>query len=385
MSYRRFVNQAVVGVAVAVLASAVQADIVFVYPGESIQAAISICADGDEIIVHPGTYVQTIDFLGKAITLRSTAPTDPDVVAATIIDGGGAYHVVQCVNGEGPDTILEGFTITGGNANGSYPNGHGGGMYNSQTSPTVTNCTFSDNSASDCGGGMFNSSSSPTVLGCTFSDNSAERDGGGMCNSGGGPTVTNCTFTGNSVGGLGTGGGMCNDSSSPTVTDCTFTGNSGGWGGGGMFNFEDSYPTVDNCTFSGNMTGDWGGGMCSDDGAGATVTNCTFSGNEAGQRGGGLYADHTSVSCAITNCRFSGNAALEGGGMYTESLSNQAVTDSVFCDNSPDHIKGPVELDGQIAMSTFCPVPACSGDADGDGEVTVLDFLALLANWGPCP
>ena len=79
---------------------------------------------GDEIIVAQGTYFETIDFLGKAITLRSA-----DGPQLTIIDGSGAGSVVQCVTGEGFDTVLDGFTITGGNAN------EGGGMLNINTSP----------------------------------------------------------------------------------------------------------------------------------------------------------------------------------------------------------------------------------------------------------
>ncbi len=73
--------------------------------------------DADEIVVAPGTYYfQNINFLGKAITLRSSDGAD-----VTIIDGTGNFHVVQCVSGEGPDTVLDGFVITGGNANGSFP------------------------------------------------------------------------------------------------------------------------------------------------------------------------------------------------------------------------------------------------------------------------
>ena len=40
--------------------------------GESIQAAIDVAGAGDEIIVAAGTYFETIDFLGKAIALRSS-------------------------------------------------------------------------------------------------------------------------------------------------------------------------------------------------------------------------------------------------------------------------------------------------------------------------
>ncbi|MHC4990841.1 MAG: hypothetical protein ACYTGC_07650, partial [Planctomycetota bacterium] len=107
-----------------------------VYPGQLIQDTINACVDGDEIIVHPGTYYESIDLLGLAITVRSTDPNDPDVVAATVIDGGATFVVVLCGTGEGSDTVLSGLTIT----NGSFT--WGGGMYNWGSSPTVTNCTF---------------------------------------------------------------------------------------------------------------------------------------------------------------------------------------------------------------------------------------------------
>ena len=114
----------------------------------TIQAAIDAANDDDEIEVAQGTYNEAIDFLGKAIKLYSKDGQD-----VTIIDGFSYYHVVQCAKGEGPNTILEGFTITGGYATGFEPNEQcGGGMYNYNSSPTVTDCNFTFNVA-DCNGG----------------------------------------------------------------------------------------------------------------------------------------------------------------------------------------------------------------------------------------
>ena len=73
------------------------------------------------------------------LALVSTA-TGATLYVNTDGSGGGAYHVVQCVTGEGPGTILEGFTIAGGNAAGAYRNDRGGRMYNNNSNPTVTNC-----------------------------------------------------------------------------------------------------------------------------------------------------------------------------------------------------------------------------------------------------
>ena len=74
--------------------------------------------DGDEIVVHPGTYVERITLSGKAITLRSS-----DGPVVTILDGDAGGTVVTCNSGEGPNTVIEGFTITNGHAT------QGGGMF----------------------------------------------------------------------------------------------------------------------------------------------------------------------------------------------------------------------------------------------------------------
>ena len=130
----------------------------------SIQAAIDAANNGDEIIVSPGTYLENINFNGKAITLRS-ASGDP---ADTIIDGGGSDTVVTCDSGETSTTVLDGFTITNGSAT------YAGGIENDFSSPTVSNCTFSGNTTNDEGGGMLNyDNSSPTVTNCILSGNSA--------------------------------------------------------------------------------------------------------------------------------------------------------------------------------------------------------------------
>jgi hypothetical protein len=346
----------------------------------SIQTAIDNAMDGYEIVVAPGTYFETINFLGKAIWLHSS-----DGPEGTTIDGTGFFHVVQCVSGEGLDTVLDGFTITGGNADDFQDNsdnaGHsGGGMYNELNSPTVTNCTFSDNGAmtgggtenflanptfSNCtfignqvagiagglGGAMFNWGSNPTVIGCTFIDNWALGSGSGMFNWGSNPTVTDCTFTSNVASGGptsgGFGGGMNNShDSSPIVTNCTFSGNSATQGfspgrGGGMFNGSDTTTTVTDCTFSGNSA--FLGGGLANSGSNPTVTDCTFEGNTADQSGGGMYNDGGSPT--VTNCTFNGNTAIGfglsngGGGMYNDE-SNTTVIDCTFEGNTADQSGG---------------------------------------------
>jgi hypothetical protein len=239
-----------------------------------------------------------------------------------------SYHVVT---GSGKDvtSMLDGFTITGGNADGLLPYDHGGGMYNYKSSPTLTNCTFSGNSAGAGGGGMYNVDSSPMLADCAFSVNSTTGSGGGMYNDGSNPALLNCMLSGNSA--LRGGGGMYNDRSSPTLTNCTFTENSGeGDGGGGMYN-EESSPMLADCAFSDNSTTGSGGGMYNDSSSPALL-NCMFGGNSAMGSGGGMYNRYTSQP-SLTNCIFSGNSARNGGGMENLNTSRPTLFNCTFSAN----------------------------------------------------
>ncbi len=160
----------------------------------TIQAAIDDAVPSmHQVSVAPGTYNEIIDLLGKAITVRSSGgPSVTTIDATGVADPGDGLPVVRCDSGEGPDTVLDGFTITGGTGQtilGSES--QGGGMYNNGSSPTVMNCVFSANMADTNGGGMFNASSAPTVTNCTFSGNMAQRGGGVINFDEGSPTVTN--------------------------------------------------------------------------------------------------------------------------------------------------------------------------------------------------
>jgi parallel beta-helix repeat protein len=307
----------------------------FIVPGDfgTIQGAIADAGtvNGDEIVVQPGTYFEVINFLGKAITLRS-ASGDPN---NTIIDGLELFHVVQCVNNEDANTVLEGFTITGGNADGATPPDNvGGGMYNLNSSPTVTNCIFTGNNTNGTdsrGGGMCNKKSNPIVTGCFFIGNNAKgtsSSGGGMYNDNSNPIVTNCTFELNTTEGIG--GGMDNAYSNPIVTDCTFTGNSATNNGGGMINHLASKPVVTGCAFNFNSVTYNGGGMYNF--SNLTVTDCTFNSNTA-YEGGGMY--NSLCNTTVTNCTFSDNTATKyGGGISNYDRSNPTVTGCTFSDNT---------------------------------------------------
>ena len=191
----------------------------------SINAAIGAASDGDVIQLAAETYFegQQIDTLGKAITLRGVL--DKTGGPLSVLDGAGSHRVLICESGETTATVFESLVIQNGYGQPEEVYGQyeiGGGMFNYASSPTLTDCTFTINSAT-FGGGMYNYFSSPNLADCTFESNSANVNGGGMRNnSSSSPTLTDCTFTSNSAD---IGGGMYNSSSSssPTLTNCTFT------------------------------------------------------------------------------------------------------------------------------------------------------------------
>ena len=165
------------------------------------------------------------------------------------------YHVVT---GSGTDetTILDGFVVTGGYANGAAPHESGGGMYNAGGNPLVQNVVFRRNYADHYGGGMENKAASPLIVNVKFEGNvAATFDGGGLDNfQGSAPTLINVLFSGNYARRYG--GGVANWGSSPHMINATFTGNQSGNSGGGIFNSKfnsvDSNPVLDNAILWGN-------------------------------------------------------------------------------------------------------------------------------------
>jgi len=224
----------------------------------ALQTALTGATSGDEIWAAAGEYkpttgadrqatFQLIDgvavYGGFAGTETARDQRDP-AANVTILrgdlngddvgftnNGDNSYHVVTGAD----DTTLDGFTISGGNADGAYPNELGGGMNNDNgSSPTLTNVTFSGNSAS-YGGGMYNDGGgaehaylNPTLTNVTFSNNSASTSGGGMLNDDSNPWIRNTIFWGNTTTTLGA--QIYNDSdSTPRVSDSVVE---GGYAGG---------------------------------------------------------------------------------------------------------------------------------------------------------
>lgn len=223
---------------------------------------------------------------------------------------GNSYHVVRSASVSNT-AVLDGFTIMGGNANGTTPQDKGAGLYNDYGTPTITHCSFYDNFAADAGGVIYNYYSAPHITNCTFFDNAASSFGGAIYNEYSSATISGCTFLRNLAMNYG-GGGIANYNSSPLITSCSFTQNQAEDGGGGIYNYSSS----------------------------AAISGCIFERNTARLDGGGMY-NYFCYSLQVTNCSFSGNRAYEGGGMKN-FYANPTLMNCTFSLNMDDHEAGGI-------------------------------------------
>jgi len=261
-------------------ASAVAAQTTLVVPTAqpTIQAAIAAAVPGDTVLVLPGTYVETIDLLGKAITVRSAGGA-----AVTTIDGNQAGSVVTFANNEPPTCVLEGFTLTGGlgaTIAGSGARATAGGIQCNSASPTIRRCVVTGNQ-----GGAGTNAASP------FS--SAGPGGpGGILASPSALRLIDCDVRGNlgGAGGVGMAGGFA------------AAGGRGGAGGAYLdFTILSATVEVRGCRFTANVGGAGGGVV----GSGSTATG--------GTGGSGGVEVLTAVPTALVDVVFADNRGGAGG------------------------------------------------------------------------
>ncbi len=331
----------------------------------TIQAAINAAQAGptifDEVVVAPGTYVEQIDFMGKAITVRSSGGPN-----ATTIDGNGAGSTVTFNDDEDVDSVLEGFTIIGGTGTSNGIGGfEGGGLYVFIASPTIRSCIVTSNTALGSGGGGGGMScffASPRVVNCLYFDNQAQVSGGAVFNEGGSaPIFINTTFADNTA--L-QGAGIFSTSSTPRLISCI------SW-----FNNDDAIAGSAIVTYSNIQTGFAGEG------------NININPQFANLAGGDLSLASNSP------CIDAGDSTAIAGEVSMDLDDAQRGVDDPATNDTGKQVFGLVVDMGAYEFQVPCQggEPSCPGDitnsAGGapDGVVDVFDLLELLSVWGACP
>jgi len=320
----------VIGIEISGELSGVLVDTIYLVVGDvwvSLGDSLTIEA-GAELIFWDGVQIDINGFIHAAGTY-----TDSIKLINTSMNWGG----IDFNPSSDDSSRLEYCLITGGYASGYYPEYGGGGIYFDQSSPSISNCTISGNSAVR-GGGIYCSSSSPTITNCNISRNSAYWGGGGIyCYDYSNPEISNCTISGNSAG---SGGGIVCHYSSPSIDSCTISGNTALHFGGGIYCLS-STPTITNCNINGNSALEGGGGIVCHYSS-PSIDSCTISGNTALHFGGGIYCLYSSTP-SISNCTVIGNSASNsGGGIFCYGDSNPEISNCAIIGNSAELYGGGI-------------------------------------------
>ncbi len=193
-------------------------------PFNKIQDALDAAQNYGLIQLANGTYTgyknKGLSYGGKPLMVVSENGAENCIIDCEMNGSGFVFN-----NAEGQLSILKGVTVRNGRGV------NGGAIYCSAAGPTIQNCTFERNSATEGGGIYISSISGITLQNCTFTDNNSTRYGGAIYNSSSDSmTMENCEFADNSSEEDG-GAIYNNNSNSMTMANCAFTNNSAGAGG----------------------------------------------------------------------------------------------------------------------------------------------------------
>ncbi len=367
---------------------------------------------GNEVVRSERNWVSNTSLLSGDLLGNS-----PSVIADDV------YHVVTGAS----HAILDGFTISYGNADNSAVIGRGGGLYNDAQSLNLKNCIFTYNVALHSGGAIYCKDSIPDIADCIFTNNSTSGSGGAIsfyrCLDG---SLSNSVFENNSAyqgGGLGFVSGT-SATLNFNITDCTINKNSADRGGG---LYVDSYDlTISVCEVINNIANDQAGGIfiqSSNDPV--TITNsrinnnygrtvgalssrsplyldnceiidnvglgtigaiavsgdvvaieqCEISGNKLENSdsgsGGGIFVDATNFT--MKNSSIYGNSAASGGGIYF-SRPGAVVTNCILSNNSANEGGGVYCGSGSSPAMINCTITG--NHTKNESSSTVYNYVS---------
>jgi predicted outer membrane repeat protein len=398
--------------------------------GVSLRGGYAGCGQPDPDAHNPSLYITTL-----------SGDLNNDDGPGFANYGDNSYHVITAPAGIGDGTVLDGFTITAGNANGPplSPTDRGAGMY-VEGSPMITQCMFLRNRAGLSGGaGMFIQQAvpGPIVENCVFFDNLGGY--GAAVNIIGNPGMINavapqfhtCRFLGNHA--MNSGGAIASDRCAARFANCLIAGNAGQLGAGAVSN--NGVPQFTNCTIVGNNTANAnssGGLHTAETQASPALYNCILWANgAAGNMNQAAQIRVTSGNLIVAHSCVHGWTGSLGG------IGNHGTDPRLVDPDGPDGILGTLDDNGRLAGGSTSidsgsnpdALPAVPfdlygnprivddpgtpdtgvpgspgvgsaivdrgahefhtttvpGDVTGDGQVNADDLVEVILQWGTCP
>lgn len=256
----------------------------------TIAGALQASSPGDTVVISCGTYAERNLFLKPGVLLRSETG-DPNCVT---IDAGGLGTVFVC-RGLHAGTSMEGMTIIGGHADGVFLQRAGGAIHCEDSSISIADCVFRDNTAEASGGALYFLNSSPTISGSVFTSNHARQHGGAV---------------------------ELRDSS-VVLANCSFVGNRADWHGGALGYDGHSDLTISGCRFRNNSSDHSGGAILTTGGTHFILANTEFVRNTSAK--GGAVTCFRCRDFDVSDCVFLRNAAQTGGAVAAESAGFAAM------------------------------------------------------------
>jgi len=193
-------------------------------PFRSIQTAIDLSTDGDEILVEDGTYHESVDYSGKSVKIRSVNGNKH-----CIIDGENIRNCIILENDEPETCLLDGFTIINGKGGGTPATSGGAIRCFNDANPILKNLIVTENY--NCNEAVYFGDSNPTLINCEIVSNSTRGIYMEYISS---PTFRNCKISYNSEGGI-------HSNQSPfEMSNCEIAYNGSNTLGGGIYIFDTS-------------------------------------------------------------------------------------------------------------------------------------------------
>jgi parallel beta-helix repeat protein len=367
-------------------------------PCATVQHAVDVANDGDEVLVAGGTYtgafgiqkpgdynsfnaiITQVVYISRTITVRGGYSGDfgdwnPALYTTTLGAEDKGRGIL--ITGQAITVTLESLRITGGDATGlggsPFYVDAGGGIYVAKATATLSACQVTANRA-DGGGGIYVlNSANARLTGNIFYDNTATSWGGGIfLEYDGAVMLDDNTILSNTA--AYRGGGAClffSDGvtlSHNAVLSNTASEPSGTAIGGGVYLNGCHDATLSGNTLLGNAADEAGGGVYLTESRHATLSGNTILDNVAQEKGGGVYASESHSATLGGNVILNNIAHSDGGGVYLLSSANARLDNNVVGDNRAGFFGSGIYIGGSDACLRHTTLARNAKFPTGDGN-----------------